>query len=60
MPVLTIIITLIVVGVVLWLINFIPMHPTIKKIVNAVIVVFVIIWLLKIFGLWSYLSNLTV
>lgn len=60
MPVITIIITLIVVGVVLWLINLIPMQPTIKKIVNAVIVVFVVIWLLKILGLWAYLSNLTV
>ncbi len=60
MPLITIIITLIVVGVLLWLINYIPMQPTIKKIINAIVVIFAVIWLLKIFGLWAYLSNITV
>jgi len=59
-PLITIIITLIVVGVLLWLINYIPMQPTIKKIINAIVVIFAVIWLLKIFGLWAYLSNITV
>ncbi|RPI18564.1 MAG: hypothetical protein EHM58_05145 [Ignavibacteriae bacterium] len=60
MPLLTVIITLIVVGVVLWLINLIPMQRTIKTIINTIIVIVVIVWLMKIFGLWSYLSNITV
>lgn len=60
MSLITIVITLVVVGVVLWLINLIPMQPTIKRIVNAIIVIFIIIWLMKIFGLWSYLSNIHV
>lgn len=60
MPVITILITLIVVGVVMWLVNMIPMQPTIKKIVNTIIVIFVVIWLLKVFGLWAYLANITV
>ena len=60
MSLITIIITLVVVGFVLWLINYIPMQPTIKKIVNAVVVIFAVIWLFKIFGLWTYLSNITV
>ncbi len=60
MSLITIIITLVIVGFVLWLINYIPMQPTIKKIVNAVVVIFAVIWLFKIFGLWTYLSNITV
>ena len=60
MSLLTIIITLVVVGFVLWLINYIPMQPTIKKIVNAVVVIFALIWLFKIFGLWACLTNITV
>ncbi len=60
MSILTIIITLIIVGFVLWLINYIPMQPTIKKIVNAIVVIFVCVWLFKVFGLWAYLTNITV
>jgi hypothetical protein len=60
MPILTILITLIVVGFVLWLINLIPMQPTIKRIVNTIIIIVVVIWLMKVFGLWSYLSNIHV
>lgn len=60
MSLITVIITLVVVGFVLWLINYIPMQPVIKKIVNAVVVIFALVWLFKIFGLWTYLSNITV
>ena len=60
MSILTIVITLVVVGFVLWLINYIPMQPTIKKIVNGLVVVFVVVWLFKIFGLWAYLTNVRV
>jgi len=60
LSVITIVITLVVVGFVLWLINYIPMHPTIKKIVNVIVVLFVVVWLLKILGLWAYLTNMTV
>jgi hypothetical protein len=60
MSLITIVITLVVAGFVLWLINYIPMQPTIKKIVNAVVVIFAVVWLFKIFGLWTYLSNITV
>jgi hypothetical protein len=51
MPLLNVVITLIVVGVVLWLINaYIPMQATIKKILNIVVVVVVVLWLLHGFG----------
>ncbi len=60
MSLITILITLVVVGFLLWLINLIPMQPTIKKIVNAVVIIFAVVWLFKIFGLWTYLANITV
>ena len=59
MPILTIIIVLIVVGVLLWLINtYIPMQRSIKSILNAVVIIVVVLWLLKVFGLLSGLQNL--
>ena len=60
MSIITVLITLVVTGFVLWLINRIPMQRTIKTIVNAIVVIVVVIWLFKIFGLWAYLSNLRV
>ncbi len=52
MPLLTILIVLIVVGVALWLINaFIPMTGSIKTILNIVVVVVLIVWLLSVFGI---------
>lgn len=60
MSLISVIITLVVVGVVLWLINLIPMHPRMKTIVNAVVVIFAVLWLFRIFGLWQYLANITI
>lgn len=61
MPVLTVIIVLIVVGVLLWLVNtYIPMHRKIKSILNAVIVIILVIWLLKVFGVLEYLANIQI
>jgi hypothetical protein len=60
-PLLHVILTLIVVGVLLWLINrFIPMQSTIKSILNAVVVIVVVLWLLEVFGLFSSLSTIRV
>ncbi len=61
MPLLTVIIVLIVVGVLLWLINsYIPMDGKIKRILNVVVVIAVIIWLLKVFGLFDSMMNIHV
>jgi len=58
MSLVTIVITLIVVGVLLWLVNnYIPMDGKIKKILNIVVVVVVIFWLLNIFGVWGHLRD---
>lgn len=59
MPILSVLIILIVVGVVLWLINtYIPMDGKIKKILNVVVVIVVILWLLNVFGVMGSWSNI--
>ena len=60
MPLLNIIIVLIVVGVLLWLVNLIPMQGTIKSILNAVVVIAVILWLLNIFGIFNSIAHIRV
>ncbi len=61
MPLLQVIITLIVVGILLWLVNrFIPMAPSIRSILNAVVVIAVVVWILNVFGLLAFLSNIHV
>jgi phosphotransferase system glucose/maltose/N-acetylglucosamine-specific IIC component len=60
-PIVQVLFTLIVVGVVLWLINrFIPMATSIKSILNAVVVIGVLWWLLNVFGLFHSLSQIRV
>jgi len=61
MPLLTIFIVLVVVGVLLWLINnYVPMDRKIKNILNVVAVIVVVIWLLQVFGVLGSLKNLRV
>ena len=58
MPLVSIVISLIVVGVLLWLVNtYIPMDGKIKKILNIVVVVVVVLWLLNVFGVWGHLRG---
>jgi hypothetical protein len=61
MPLITLVLVLIVVGVLLWLGNtYIPMDGKIKNILNAVVVIAVVVWLLQAFGLLSALNNIHV
>jgi hypothetical protein len=61
MPLLTVLIVLVVVGVILWLVNnYIPMQRTIKNILNAVVVIIVVVWLLKVFGVLGSLQHLQI
>ena len=56
-----IVVTLIVVGVLLWLVNaYIPMDRKITSIPNVVIVIAVVLWLLSAFGVLGGLGNITV
>jgi len=58
MPLINLIISLAVVGVLLWLINtYIPMDGNIKSIMNAVVIIAVVLWLLSAFGLLGPLST---
>lgn len=58
MPILSLIVLLVLIGVALWLINsFIPMDGKIKQILNVVVVIAVILWLLSVFGVLGSLSH---
>ena len=61
MSLITIVLTLIVVGILLWLTNtYIPMDGKIKKVLNIVVMVVVVLWLLNVFGVWNYVRNVHV
>lgn len=61
MPLIQLVITLVVVGVILWVINsYIPMQATIKKILNVVVIIVVILWLLNVFGVLGPMSGMQV
>lgn len=54
MTLLSLIITLVLVGVILWAVNaYIPMDSKIKQILNIAVVIFVVIWLLNAFGIFG-------
>ena len=58
MPLLSLVVTLIVVGVGLYLINrYIPMASSIKTILNVVVVVVVCVWVLQAAGLWDSVTH---
>ena len=59
MPLLNVVVTLVIVGVVLWLINtYIPMQGTIKRILNIVVVIVVVLWLLYGFGIIGHSGDI--
>lgn len=61
MSLLSLVITLIVVGVLLWLVNvYIPMDGTIKKILNVVVIIAVVLWLLQAFGILGHMNSVSV
>jgi hypothetical protein len=56
-----VVITLIIVGVLLWLVNrFIPMQSTMKGILNGLVTIVVVVWLVNVFGLMHYITNFRV
>lgn len=57
----SLVITLIVVGVLLWLVNtYIPMDGKIKQILNVVVVICVVAWLLSAFGVLGHSNDIQV
>ena len=61
MPLINVVLTLLVVGILLWLINrYVPMQGTIKGILNAVVVIAVVVWIVNVFGLMHYITQFKV
>jgi hypothetical protein len=61
MSLIGLILTLVVVGVLLWLLNnYVPMDGKIKSIVNVVVVIVVVVWLLQAVGLLGSLQNIRI
>ena len=61
MSLISLVLTLIVVGVLLWLVNtYLPMDAKIKKILNIVVVICVVVWLLFAFGILNHSGDIRV
>ena len=61
MSLIGLLITLMVVGVLLWLLNnYVPMDGKIKSIINGVVVIVVVVWLLQSFGVMGSLDNIRI
>jgi hypothetical protein len=59
MPLMSILVTLIVIGVLLWLVNsYIPMDGKIRQVVNAVAVIGTVLWVLNVTGLFTGFGNI--
>lgn len=58
MPILSIMLAIVVIGLILYLINvYVPMESRIKTILNIAVIVFVIVWLLQAFGILGSLRE---
>lgn len=57
MTIASIIVTLIVVGVVLYLVRLIPMDAAIQKIISALVILAVVLWVCEGLGLFASLGH---
>jgi hypothetical protein len=61
MTLISLLLTLVVVGILLWLLNnYVPMDGKIKSIINALVVIVVVVWLLQSFGVLGSLHNIRI
>jgi hypothetical protein len=61
MPLTTVILAIIAVGVVLWLVNrFIPMQSQVKSILNGLVVIVLVLWIGNLFGIFDHLKQFRV
>jgi len=59
MSLIGLIITLVVIGLIMWAVNtYVPMSAGLKKVLNIAVVVIVILWLLKVLGAFAYLQDI--
>ena len=54
----SVIITLVVIGLLLYLVELIPMDRTIKQIIRIIVIIGVVIWLLQYFGLIGSIGSI--
>lgn len=61
MSLISLVVTLIVVGVLLWLVNtYIPMDGKIKNVLNIVVMIAVVLWILSIFGVLGSMDTIRI
>ena len=61
MPLVTLVMYLVIVGVLLWLINnYSPLDGKIKQIVTVLVVGVVVVWLLQVFGVMGPLNRIRI
>lgn len=61
MTLFSLVLTLMVVGVLLWLLNnYVPLDSKIKTIINVVVLIVVVIWLLQAFGVLGSLQDVRI
>lgn len=60
MTLVSLIVFLIIIGLLLYLVNMLPIDGTIKNIIYVVVIVFVIIWLLQNLGLLGSLETIRI
>ena len=60
MSLLGILVVIVVVGVLLWAAESLPMSPPVRRILQVVVVVALVIWLLQAFGLIGDLRSLRI
>jgi len=61
MSLMSLIVTLIVVGILLWAVNnYLPLDGKIKKILNVVVVIAVVVWLLSAFNVFGQVASVRI
>ena len=61
MSLISVLITLIIIGILLWLVNnYIPMDGKIKRILNIVVIIVTVLWLLSAFGVLGSMEHIRV
>jgi len=61
MSLISIIIALVVVGVILWLVDaYVPMNPTIKRLLMAAVIIIVVLWFLQSLGILGTANDIQI
>lgn len=60
MPIISILVVLIVIGLLMWLVNtYLPIAQPFKTIINVIVILCVAIWLLQVFGVMGSLGQVS-